>query len=122
MIKNKTRGKTLANQAKISGSLLFKSLGLMFSRPLKDKGLVFVFNRDVKISLHMFFVFFTIDVLFLDKDRKVVEIKENFFPFSVYFPRNRYRYGVELPKGTSRRIHKYQPIFQAGESITRMPS
>ena len=37
----------------------------------------------------MFFVFFPIDVLFLDKNKKVVELKENFKPFSIYFPKNK---------------------------------
>jgi len=40
------------------------------------------------------------DVLFLDSDRNIIEIKENLKPFRWYFPRNKARYIIELPAGT----------------------
>ena len=46
----------------------------------------------------MFFVFYPIDVLFLDQNRVVIEIKENFAPFSFYNPKNKSKYVIELPK------------------------
>jgi len=103
MIKNKTKKKVLAAHAEISRSAIFKAIGLMFSKRLVDRGLVFVFNKETNISLHMFFVFFTIDVLFLDKNRKVIEIKEKFRPFTIYLPRNTFMYAIELPSGTVRK-------------------
>ena len=48
----------------------------------------------------MLMVFYPIDVLFLDKDRKVVELKENFRPFAFYTPKNNAQYIIELPKNT----------------------
>jgi len=48
----------------------------------------------------MLFVFYPIDVLFLDKNKIVVEIKENFMPFAFYTPKNKAQYVTELPKGT----------------------
>jgi len=48
----------------------------------------------------MFFVFYPIDVLFLDKNKIVVEMKENFAPFSFYNPKNKSKYIIELPKNT----------------------
>ena len=48
----------------------------------------------------MFFVFYPIDVLFLDKNKKIVEIKENFKPFTLHNPKNKAQYIIELPKGT----------------------
>jgi len=65
----------------------------MFS---KKKNLVFVFDEDRKVGLHMFFVFFPIDVLFLDQDKKIIEVKQNFKPFSFYTPKNKARYVVEI--------------------------
>jgi uncharacterized protein len=103
MIKNKTKGTVLANHSNVSSSFIFKFRGLMFSRKINDFGLVFVFHENTKISLHMFFVFFTIDVLFLDKDRKIIEIKEGFKPFALYFPKKEFMYVVELPPGTIRK-------------------
>jgi uncharacterized membrane protein (UPF0127 family) len=61
---------------------------------------VFVFEKEKIVPLHMFFVFFPIDVVYLDKKRKVVEIKENFMPFTFYNPNKRAAYVVELPKGS----------------------
>ena len=46
----------------------------MFS---KQKNIVMIFNKEDFHSIHMFFVFFPIDVLWLDSDKKVVDLKEN---------------------------------------------
>jgi len=69
----------------------------MFS---KKKTLIFIFGKEKIIPLHMLFVFFPIDVLFLDKNKKVVEIKENLRPFSFYTPKNKAKYIIELPFNT----------------------
>ncbi len=100
MVLNKTRDKVIAQDCKVLYSVLSKAIGLMFS--FKPRPLVFVFDKEQHIHLHMFFVFFPIDVLFLDKDKKVVEIKENFLPFTVYNPRNKALYVIELPMGSIR--------------------
>ena len=100
MIINKTREKILAHNVKVYGSILLKAKGLMFSGKLKDSGIVFWFNSEKKRSLHMLFVFFPIDVLFLDAKRDIVEMKENFRPFTFYYPRHSSKYIIELPAGT----------------------
>ena len=48
----------------------------------------------------MLFVFFPIDVLFLDKEKKVVELKEGLKSFGFYNPKNKAKYIIELRKGT----------------------
>jgi len=68
----------------------------MFSR---QKNLVFLFNKEKIIPLHMFFVFFPIDVVFLDSNRQIVELKENFRPFSFYTPKSKAKYIIELENG-----------------------
>ncbi|GAF99999.1 unnamed protein product, partial [marine sediment metagenome] len=66
-----------------------------------DKCLIFKFNKEEKWSLHMLFVFFPIDVLWLDKDKKVIDIKENFKPFSLMAkPKEKAKFVVELPVNT----------------------
>ena len=47
----------------------------------------------------MFFVFFPIDVLFLDKAKTVVEVKKDFRPFTFYRSRKQCSYVIELPAG-----------------------
>jgi len=48
----------------------------------------------------MFFVFYPIDVIFLDKNKIIVEIKENFKPFTFYTPKNKAKYIIELKNNT----------------------
>jgi len=101
MIINKTRKKILSKDFKICKNLFQKSIGLMFTT--KPKTLIFEFKKEKKISLHMFFVFYPIDVLFLNKNKRVVEIKENFKPFTIYFPERHALYIIELPNKTIKR-------------------
>ena len=101
-IKNLSRKKVLADSFRICDDIFSKALGLMFSRK-QARALIFVFNDERKISLHMFFVFYPIDVIFLDKRKIVVDFKENFRPFSFYSSRRKSMYTVELPNGTIRK-------------------
>ena len=97
-IKNNTRKTILSKNAKVCSSIFSKSIGLMFSK--KRKSLVFVFEKEKIIPLHMLMVFYPIDVLFLNKKKEVVEIKERFMPFSFYTPKKEAIYIMELPKNT----------------------
>jgi len=71
----------------------------MFHKKITDTAYVFIFNKPRRIDLHMFFVFYPIDVLFLDEKKKIVEIKENFRPFTFYYPNKKASYVIELPAG-----------------------
>lgn len=86
---------------KICRSWFSKARGLMLS---KKKNLVFVFDKEKKIGLHMFFVFFPIDVLFLDKNKRIIEIKRNLKPFSFYTSKNKAKYVVELAEKNNYKI------------------
>ena len=66
----------------------------MFS---KKKQLLFVFNKEQRISLHNCFVFYPINLIFFDKNKKVIEIKKNFMPFSFYKSKNKAMYLLESP-------------------------
>ena len=103
MLKNKTKGVVLAKKTKICKSSLSKAVGLMFSK--KGKTLIFTFNKEKIIPLHMLFVFYPIDLLFLDKRRKVAEIKQNFKPFTFYTPRTKAQYIIELPAGAIKKAN-----------------
>ncbi|MBW2993605.1 DUF192 domain-containing protein [Candidatus Woesearchaeota archaeon] len=80
---------------KLCRTFFAKGIGLMF---LKKRTVVFEFKKEKIVPLHMLFVFYPIDVLFLNKEKKIVEIKKNFKPFSFYTPRNKAKYIVEMPK------------------------
>jgi uncharacterized protein len=100
MIKNITSGNVLVKNKVFCRSVFQKAKGLMFSNLIYDVGYIFVFDAARRIDLHMFFVFFIIDVIFLDDNKKVIELKENFLPFTFYYSKNKAKYFIELPKGT----------------------
>ncbi|MBW3015102.1 DUF192 domain-containing protein [Candidatus Woesearchaeota archaeon] len=81
---------------KICKSLFSQAIGLMFSRKMAA---VFEFNRKQQVSLHMFFVFYSIDVAFLDQNKRVIEIGKDFKPFRFYKAKNKVKYLVEMPAG-----------------------
>jgi uncharacterized protein len=83
-------------------SFFRKAFGLMFTRRQPGRALVFRFAREKRVSLHMFFVFYPIDVAYLDSSHTIVELKESLRPFTVYFPRNKACYVLELPDGYSK--------------------
>ena len=58
-------------KAKYCISFWSKFRGLMFSN---KKNLLFVFDNEERRGLHMFFVFFPINVIFLNKDFIIKEI------------------------------------------------
>ncbi|MGB9748424.1 MAG: DUF192 domain-containing protein [Candidatus Woesearchaeota archaeon] len=76
----------------VCSSVLKKFLGLMFS---KKKNLLFVFDCEKRISLHMLFVFYPILVVFLDKKMFVVE-KKILKPFTFYTPKYKAKFVLEF--------------------------
>ncbi len=100
MIKNSTKNTIIASKTKLCKSLWAMASGLMFTSPIKDKGLVFFMPKFESVSFHMCFVFYSIDVIFLDDKMKVVELKENFKPFTFYKTKKSVKYAVEVSKGT----------------------
>lgn len=98
IIRNITKKTKLSERYVVCKSSLSKTIGLMFS--IKPKTLVFFFDKEQICPLHMFFVFYPIDVLFLNEKMVVVDQKENFKPFTLYMPKKKSKYIIELPKGT----------------------
>lgn len=92
-MKFKVEDKTF--EVKICESFFSKFFGLMFS---KKKNLLFVFNKKCKPVIHMFFVFYPIEIYFFDEDKKVLE-KIEAKPFRVYKGKFDSKYILEIPKG-----------------------
>ena len=99
MIINHTKKKIIIKKSKLCKSVICKAIGFMFRKKNPDYALIFIFRNERKNPLHMLFVFFPIDVLFLDKKKQVVEIKKDFKPFTYYSPKNKSLYVIELPTG-----------------------
>ncbi len=103
-IKNLTKNKIISNNAVMCKDGFSKFMGLMFTTKQK-KSLVFKFKKETNIALHMFFVFYPIDVLFLNKNKIVVDKKENFKPFTFYKSRKKAMYAIELLNGIIRKTN-----------------
>ena len=95
MLKNKSKNTILAHKTHLCNSLLSKLLGLMFRREIKDQAWIFRFKRPAKHSIHMVFVFFSIDIIFLNKDKRVIEAIHNLKPFAIYIPKKKYNAFIE---------------------------
>lgn len=104
-IKNKDTGEVLADNATLARSGLDKFLGLMFKFDLEDgKGMIFPTEEMRKLEIHTFFVFFPIDLIFLNDVFKVVEIERDFSPFQTYKTDVHVRYLIELPSGKAKDV------------------
>lgn len=74
--------------------------GLMLHRKITNEAHIFRFDREIKIPLTMWLVFFPIDVIYLDKKGNIVELVEGFKPFTNYNPKNNACTVIELPVGS----------------------
>jgi len=109
MITNKLTGNVISERETICKNIFSKALGLMFS---KRKNLIMFFNKERRISLHNFFVFYPIYIIILDENKKVVEIKENFKPFTFWNSKNKGKYLIELGKEKSKGKVKVNDLLE----------
>jgi uncharacterized membrane protein (UPF0127 family) len=98
VIKNLTSGQIIATEVKWCDAFLSKGRGLMFRQAIgEDQAFVFAESRESigLTSIHMFFVFFPIAVIWLDAERKVVDklLARPFRPY--YAPQRPAQYFVE---------------------------
>ncbi len=81
--------------------------GLMFKKNLRDKEGIILKTIEGRLSssIHMLFVFQTIDVIWLDKNYKIVDIKKNIKPFTLFImPKKKAKYILELSKTNNLKI------------------
>lgn len=78
-----------------------KATGLMFKLKFEDSAFIFPFEFEKKIPIHMLFVFFPIDVLWVNLEGEIVDLKQKILPFIPHIPhRGKASTLVELPAGT----------------------
>lgn len=94
----------LADNVRYCDDLWSRSRGLRFRKKIKSgEALILVASDEnyFETTLDMFFVFFPIDVLWLDNNKRIVDMKENLRPFTpMITPRKPARYVIELPRGS----------------------
>ncbi|MCL2114714.1 MAG: DUF192 domain-containing protein [Methanobrevibacter sp.] len=103
---NTCKNKQTIATLKFANSYFSRLKGLMFKKRL-DYVLVLKpakSNHRFTSSIHTLFMRFTIDVVFLDKEREVFEITQ-IAPWKFYIPKRPAAYILEMKKGS---IEKYQ--------------
>ncbi len=93
----------IADDVRVANTIKDRIMGLMFSRKLHDNQALIFVNKEESIresSLHMLFVFFKIDILWLDSKLEIVDIKAGARPFTPFIkPGKPAKYIIELPNG-----------------------
>ncbi len=109
LIVDRTSKRIVAEQVMRADNPWQQARGLMFRPPLEKKqGMLFTFPGERRIAIHMWFVGFPIDVVFLDHERRIVEQVASLQPWRYYRTRHRAQYFLEAPKGTIKR-YRLQP-------------
>lgn len=94
---NTSRNTTIADTVCVADTSLSRMVGLLGRKNI-PAGEALVITRCR--SIHMFFMRFSIDVLFIDKEDRVVGVVETIGPFQLSPLFFRARYAVELKCGT----------------------
>lgn len=98
----------IADRAKLYKDFFFKAKGLMFSTPLRrGRGIILEASEEgiFETTIHMLFVFFPIDVVWLDSNKTVVDVKRSVMPFVPWLsPCKPAKYVVEIKRGASKSI------------------
>ncbi len=99
----------LADNAKHHKDFFFKARGLMFRKPLR-KGQAMILESTnegiLDTTIHMLFVFYPIDVIWLNSNKEVVDIKKSVIPFIPWLsPKAAAKYVIELRKGTAKHVN-----------------
>jgi uncharacterized protein len=96
----KSDGTVISESVEHADTFLRKLVGVMFRKSL-DRALIFDMRYEAYDGIHMLFVRVPIDVLFLDPEKTIVDLKTGLRPWiGSAFPRHRFRYAIELPAGT----------------------
>jgi|TARA_Y100000310_G_C20201688_1_gene587199 hypothetical protein len=83
--------------AKQVKNIFSQATGLRFR---KFQNLIFDFKKERKEIIDMFFVFYPIDIIFLNQNKQVTELKKNFKPWRIYKQKTKARFMLELKDGT----------------------
>lgn len=99
-------GRIIASKIIYCDNILQKGTGLMFrdKKSVDDTAWVFSFKKPGRIGVTMMFVFFPIDIIFLDEKNRIIELKENLRPFQNYTSKAKICKFIELQRGI---IKKY---------------
>jgi len=94
---NKTKETFLAFRVNIADSVAGRLIGLLGRRSLKPDSGAWIIPAN---AIHTIGMLFSFDVVMIDKNFKVVSVKEFVKPFRIILPKLRAESVIELPKHT----------------------
>jgi uncharacterized membrane protein (UPF0127 family) len=94
---NKSKETFLSMRVKVADSIASRMIGLLGRRSLNPDGGVWIVPAN---SIHTIGMMFSFDLIMLDKDFRVVTIKEMVRPFRIVLPKLRAESVIELPTHT----------------------
>lgn len=97
MLKNVTAGISIDSKVTYLKSIKDKAFGAI---KFNDK----ILHFETRFGVHSFFVKAPIDIIVLDKDRRVVKIKESLLPKRIFLWNPKYFLILELPKGSIEKL------------------
>ncbi|NJD53579.1 MAG: DUF192 domain-containing protein [Candidatus Methanoperedens sp.] len=93
-------GVMIANNIEFARTMAKQAIGLMFRRSiLPDYSMIFILKKPSGVNVHMFFVFFPIDVIFLNNEKKVMGFS-GLKPWVGYKAMKDIKYVLEMKAGT----------------------
>jgi len=102
MIYNRENGKKIIENERHAKTFFSRFKGLMLIKNF-DYGLIFHLPNESKsrAAIHMLFMRTAIDVIFLNEEKRVVDIVKGLKPWTLnYAPKEAAKYIIELPPAT----------------------
>jgi uncharacterized membrane protein (UPF0127 family) len=98
---DETNGKVLASRVELADNFWKRFRGLMLrGRFPNGSAMFFTPAKPGRYGIHMFFVRFPIDLIYLDSKSVVVELRQGLKPWRIYRPKIIANSLIELPEGT----------------------
>ncbi|MBU2044310.1 MAG: DUF192 domain-containing protein [Candidatus Omnitrophica bacterium] len=90
---SKNKGSFISSKVRIASNFWLRFKGLMFDRTIDEKAAMVFYNAP---AIHTSFMRFSIDIVFLDKNNKVIKICQAVKPWKIVFCRHS-ALAIELP-------------------------
>lgn len=101
----KYNGVEIAKNIDFARTMFRQALGLMFRKYIPyDYSMIFILKKQSHVSIHMLFVFFPIDVIFLNEEKKIIALSP-LRPWVGYKAMEDIKYIIEMKAGTIEMFH-----------------
>lgn len=102
-VKKKGKNVKIVSKIVLRKNIFSQGTGLMFHKKIEDEAHIFIFKKLRRIAITMVFVFFELDAVLIDENKKIVKILYNMKPWREYYPKEKCMYFVELIGGTAKK-------------------